>query len=277
MESTLEKRLEGTRDMFPEDHKYLTFLKKVFRHEFRKNGFRRISTPLLEETALLRKVYPQGQNNYGLYCCENKGGEEVSLLPSQTVGIMRSYIENEVFEELQPVYYYYMERNFRRSRVRKEIYSIGGEIIGESDPIIDAQNIYMIYTGLQKIGLSDGIKIRINSYGNAKEMEKYMLELESFFENKTGVMSPETAEAYKNDKMAVFYSDDEDDKILAESAPSITKFLKKDTKKHYESMKMYLDDLDIEYIEDHTLFFSEGFYTHTIWQIEDVEGTVVAS
>jgi hypothetical protein len=24
-------------DLFPEDHKYLTFLKKVFRHEFRKN------------------------------------------------------------------------------------------------------------------------------------------------------------------------------------------------------------------------------------------------
>ncbi len=64
MESTLEKRLEGTEDMFPEDHKYLTFLKKVFRHEFRKNGFRRISTPLLEETSLLRKVYPKGQNNY---------------------------------------------------------------------------------------------------------------------------------------------------------------------------------------------------------------------
>jgi hypothetical protein len=24
-------------NIFPEDHKYLTFLKKVFRHEFRKN------------------------------------------------------------------------------------------------------------------------------------------------------------------------------------------------------------------------------------------------
>jgi hypothetical protein len=36
-------------DVFPEDHKYLTFLKKVFRHEFRKNGFRRISTDILED------------------------------------------------------------------------------------------------------------------------------------------------------------------------------------------------------------------------------------
>lgn len=46
------QKVAGMRDMSPEDHKYLTFLKKVFRHEFRKNGYRRISTPLLETTSL---------------------------------------------------------------------------------------------------------------------------------------------------------------------------------------------------------------------------------
>lgn len=97
---------------------------------------------------------------------------------------MRAYLENNKNEELQPKYYYYMERSFRQSRKRKEYYTIGGEIIGESDPIIDAQNIYMVYSALQKIGLSEGISIRINSYGNAKELEKYREELESFFENK---------------------------------------------------------------------------------------------
>ncbi|MDP2395810.1 MAG: hypothetical protein Q8S84_06055 [bacterium] len=32
-----EAILEKFTDIFPEDHKYFTFLKKVFRHEFRKN------------------------------------------------------------------------------------------------------------------------------------------------------------------------------------------------------------------------------------------------
>jgi histidyl-tRNA synthetase len=90
-------------------------------------------------------------------------------------------------------------------------------------------------------------------------------------------MSPETAEAYKTNKLAVFYSQDEDDKILAASAPSILKFLKKDSKKHHEAFKMYLDDLEIPYIEDHTLFFSEGFYTNSIWQLDDSKGSVIAT
>ena len=125
MESTIERKLEGTVDMFPEDHKYLTFLKKVFRHEFRKNGFRRISTPLIEETALLRKVYPESHNRYGLYHFYNKDDVDVSLLPSASVGIMRAYIENEMHEKLQPLYFYYMERCFRQNRKRKEYYTIG--------------------------------------------------------------------------------------------------------------------------------------------------------
>jgi histidyl-tRNA synthetase len=39
-------------DILPDEHKYFTFLKKVFRHELRKNGFRRISTPILEKKEL---------------------------------------------------------------------------------------------------------------------------------------------------------------------------------------------------------------------------------
>jgi hypothetical protein len=33
----VEEAKQITNDIFPDDHKYLTFLKKVFRHEFRKN------------------------------------------------------------------------------------------------------------------------------------------------------------------------------------------------------------------------------------------------
>lgn len=65
--------------------------------------------------------------------------------------------------------------------------------------------------------------------------------------------------------------------ILASSAPSIHKFLKKDNKKRHEQLKMYLDDLSIPYTEDATLFFKEQFYTSTLWQIDDADGNMIAS
>ena len=149
-------------------------------------------------------------------------------------------------------------------------------MIGESDPIIDAQNIYLTLTALAKIGITD-VSLSINSYGNSKEMEKFTLELENYLENKSAVMSQSLQDEYKNNPMALFFSSDEDDAILASKAPHITKFLKKDSKKHYENFKMYLHDLGIEYQEASNFFFLEDFYTGIIWKIEDSSGNLLAS
>lgn len=67
MDSIELTKLSGTRDFLPEDHKYFTFLKKVFRHEFRRNGYRRISHPSFEKLDLMRKIFPENNNDYGLY------------------------------------------------------------------------------------------------------------------------------------------------------------------------------------------------------------------
>lgn len=136
------------------------------------------------------------KNPYGVYHFENRDALDVSLLPHASLGVMRAYIENEVHTGLQPVYYYYMERFFHQNCVKKEIYTIGAEVIGESDPIIDAQNIYIVWSVLQKIGISEGVNLRINACGSEKEFEKFREELEAYFENKLHNLTSEVQEAY---------------------------------------------------------------------------------
>ena len=221
-------------------------------------------------------MYPQDNNRYGLYHFHNKCDVDVSLLPAATVWIMRAYIENEKFAELQPLYYYYIERSFRQNRTKKEYYSIWWEIIGESDPIIDAQSVYMLHTAFKKIGITD-IFLKVNIYGIAKETEKYFDELRGFLDNKKGVMSAALQDVFTENPLELFYSTDEDDKILAGGAPKMKKFLKKDSKKYYEGFLWYLDNLGIEYSEDHTLFFPESYYTWALWKLEDSEGNTIGS
>lgn len=47
------QRVRGTQDIFGEYQRYFNFVKKVVRHEFRKSGFTRISTPVLESKELV--------------------------------------------------------------------------------------------------------------------------------------------------------------------------------------------------------------------------------
>jgi histidyl-tRNA synthetase len=57
-EILLEENIIKTKNIFPNDHRYLTFLKKVFRHEFRKNGFKRLSTPFFEKKEYFENIFP---------------------------------------------------------------------------------------------------------------------------------------------------------------------------------------------------------------------------
>lgn len=258
--------LPWTKDLFPQDHQYLTFLKKVFRHEFRKNGFRRISTAILERKELIDEVFWENQES--IYKT-NDG----CLRSHSTVWILRAYLDKDMSEEIQPVYYYFMDQYFTNDEGKySEMERFGGEIIGENDPILDAILIYIMYSTLNKIGLENTFKIRVNSIWVEKEKAKYREELITFYDNKKHMLSEKSLELLERDPMLLLLSDDEDEKILASQAPAFApKFLKKDSKAHYAKFKEYLELLEIPYEEDHTLVGRFNYNTHTIWDFRNVE------
>ncbi len=96
MEST--KKVRGMQDILPEAHLYHTFLKKVFRHELRKNGFKRITTPVLEHKELFTGALWMGTDiiDKEMYNLVDRKGRELVLKPESTAPIMRAYIENDM-------------------------------------------------------------------------------------------------------------------------------------------------------------------------------------
>lgn len=227
---------EFTTDIFPDDHKYLTFLKKVFRHEFRKNWFRRISTDIIEN---------------GLF------------RTSAETWIMRAYINNNLVDEIQPIYYYYMDHFFNNG-IQEE--RIGANILWENDPILDAISVFIVYTVLNKIWLENTFSIKINTSGNEKERIKYLEELQNFYENKKHILSDESKYFLETDPIKLLTSKNEDEIILAKQAPSILKYLKKDSKNHYNKFKEYMELLNIPYTEDFTISTWKEYSTNSLWE-----------
>ncbi|MCH2188757.1 ATP phosphoribosyltransferase regulatory subunit [Candidatus Gracilibacteria bacterium] len=264
--------VKGTKNTFPDDHKYLTFLKKVFRHELRKNGFRRISLPVFEDAGIVEKVRELNSNLQ----IDQTG---VTLRRNSHIGVLKAYVDANIAEEIQPVYYYYMDRYFDYSEEKgyHEDYRIGGDILGEKDPILDAVMIYINYTILNEIGLGEDFKIVINSIGSKKEQDKYREQLSDFYEGKKHILS-ETAKAYlDDDPIKVFSSEYEDDKILASQAPTMQKCFKKESKAYNENMFEYLEILGVPYEIDTTLFPNDDYHCYTIWKIYSTSNSKVIS
>lgn len=108
-------------------------------------------------------------------------------------------------------------------------------------------------------------------------MEKFYAALEDFFSNKGQILSQEVQNKREKIPLAPYFSKEEDDIILSKSAPEITKFLKKDSKKAFESFQEYLSDLQIDFQIDPTLFFLESYYTGVIWELSDSQGKIIAT
>lgn len=270
-------RVRGMQDIFGEYQRYFTFLKKVARHEFRTNGFTRITTPILEMKSLI--VHSTGDSSdivtKEMFDFTDKGGREVVMKPESTPGVMRAYLEH-MLEEPQPVYLYYIEPHFRYDRPQKgryrQFHQVGAEIIGEEDPILDAKAIYLMAQILDGIGLAGTYTVKINSLGVAKEREKYLLELQSFFENKKHLLDEIDLARLEKNPLRLLDSKNEDVKELLKIAPKMTEFLKKDSLEFYNKVKEYLDILGVKYVEDHTLVRGLDYYSHTVWEFVDGSG-----
>lgn len=276
--SEVPARVRWMQDILPEYHNYFTFFKKVFRHEFRKNGFRRISTPVLEKKEVFTRTIWEGTDivDKEMYNIVDKKGRELVLKPETTAGVMRAYIQDDMQSQPQPVYLYYVEPHFRYDRPQKGRYrqhhQFGAEVIGEEDPIIDAHLIYLGYQAMNSAGLKGDFVIKINSIGITKEREKYVEELAAFYEDKRHLLSSDALHKLDINPLRLLDTKLEDEIILANAAPKITDFLKKKSLEHYTKVKEYLDLLWVPYQEDHKLVRWLDYYCHTVWEFVDNSG-----
>lgn len=265
------KNIKWSKDFLPEYHKYLTFLKKVYRHEFRKNGFKRISTPMIETKDFIEKTWAIKNS-----IIDNV---DIDIRQKPYIWIIKAYLNYNLSEEIQPIYFYFMESFLKKiwDDIEEKIL-IWTEIIWEDDPILDAIQIYINYKVLNDIWLSDKFVIKINSIWIEKEKNKFKEELINFYDNKRNILTKQSEKLIDINPLLILQSNDEDEKILNQNAPKVAqKFLKKDSKLHYQKFKEYLELLKIPFIEDNNLVSEDQNHVKTIWSFEDLNWEIITN
>ena len=259
------------KDTFADEHKYLTFLKKIFRHEFRKWGFRRISIPSITPSKLYTQSGQEAFNEFSVI-------DNHSLKFDTSLSILDAYLRNDKKEEIQPVYYYYIDNLFEKSEDKiKQIYNIGGDIIGEKDPILDVECIFLLDRIFKMIWIEWKYKIRVNSVWLKKEQLKYSEALVDFYADKKHLLSEVSLKNLEENPMLLLNAQNEDEEILLGQAPIMRKFLKKHSKLHLEKFEEFMEMVWVEYEYDNTFLGWRPYYTNTVWEIYEVEtGDILA-
>ena len=266
----------GTFDFLPDYHDYFTFVKKVIRHRFRQAGFRRISPPMFEETEAFKRSLGETSEiiNRELYSFKDRQEREYTLRPEVTTGIVRAFIENQMEEEALPVELYYIEPCFRferpNARTRRQFWQFGAEILGETDPSIDAQMMYLGHRILSDLEIRSNCELKINTIGSEEDRKKFFEALQNFYSGKERSLSPESQEKLKKKQYLELLSPrTEDEEILVQMAPKITDFLSDASRKFFDDVLTYLNTFNIEYTVDHSLVRPINYYSNTTFEFRE--------
>ena len=266
---------KGVHDILPNDHEYHTYIKKVVRHRARQAGFKRITTPVLEYTEVFNRSIGLDSDivSKEMYTFEDRKGRSLTMKPEGTAGIVRSYIQHGMNQWPQPILLYYFEPHFRYDRPQKgryrQFFQFGFEIIGESDPALDAQLIQLAAKIYEDLGIMDVFSIQLNTIGTPECRKKYTQALEDFYVGKERSIPPEFRDLITKNPMRLLDKKDEDLQILAQLAPSMKDYLDKESLEFHEELLSYLEELDIEYVENTKLVRGLDYYSKTVFEFWD--------
>jgi histidyl-tRNA synthetase len=275
------KAVRGTRDLLPPETALWNFVEAKVREVFRAYNFQEIRTPIFEKTELFARGVGEDTDIVlkEMYTWDDKAraesekGQSLTLRPENTAGVVRAYIENNLWERgLNKLYY--IGPQFRRDRPAKgryrQFYQIGVEVIGPStagseSPARDAEILEMLATLLDRIGIQSWT-LELNSVGCPADRACFNEALRTALEPVTAQMCADCQRRALTNPLRVFDCKVPEDQPIIEKLPRISQFLDEGCRKHFEDVQEILKSVGVPFTLNDRLVRGLDYYTRTAFE-----------
>ncbi len=270
------KAPKGTKDILPEEIENWHKIENVAKNVFSKANFKEIRTPIFEDTDLFERGVGDTTDivNKEMYTFI-KSDRSLTLRPENTAGVVRAYLEHNLFRESPPVKLWYKGPMFRYERPQagrqRQFHQIGVEMFGIQDASADAECILLATEFLKGLGLND-LTVEINSLGCANCRKEYKEQLKKAIAPFLDGLCEDCRNRYEKNPLRILDCKNEtcnklfEENHLKESVSGIK--LCDECSSHYEKLKNYLSALNINYVENTFLVRGLDYYTKTVFEIK---------
>lgn len=267
---------KGTIDITPQDIQLWQRVEEVMKGEAELNGFSEIRTPVFEHTELFLRGVGDTTDvvEKQMYSFEDKGGRAITLRPEGTAGVVRSMLENGMYNNGYPIKLYYNGTNYRYEKPQagrlREFRQFGVEMFGAAEPEADAQVIAMAMSAIERLGLKN-IELVLNSIGCPDCRAKYHTVLREYFSAHLDELCDTCKSRLERNPMRILDCKSPVCSELAKSAPKITDYICEDCQEHFDEVKRCLDQVGIKYTIESSLVRGLDYYTRTVFEFVSVD------
>ena len=266
------QKVKGFRDIFGEDIKYWHMAESLNQTIFKSYGFSEFRLPVLEKTSVYKRGIGETTDIVEKEMFTFTDSDElVSLRPEGTASLMRAYIENNLHNPPGIKKYYYLGNMFRRERPQKgrfrQFSQIGVEVLESDAPLLDAEIIGLLYNVAFELGLSEYVNMEINSIGCPACRPKYKEDLVKYFSSHKDDLCDDCKRRLETNPLRILDCKIEKCKSIAKDAPVILSYLCDDCNSHFESVKEYLNMMEIPFKVNPKMVRGLDYYVKTAFEL----------
>jgi histidyl-tRNA synthetase len=274
----------GTQDLLPEMARRHRRVGDTARTLAELYGFAEIATPIFEFTEVFAR--PIGEHTdivaKEMYTFTDRGGEEVTLRPENTAGVVRAVLSNGLTQST-PLKFFYSGPMFRYERPQKgrfrQFHQIGVELLGVPQPQADIEVIALGQRILGALGIADKVVLELNTLGDPESRAAYRDALVGYFSARLSELSEDSRRRLERNPLRILDSKDPGDQRLAAEAPDFSEYLNEASREFFTRVRDGLDTLGIAYRLNPRLVRGLDYYTHTAFEFVTSElgaqGTVI--
>lgn len=268
--------IRGFNDVLPSDAQKWRKLEAILGDVLDGYGFSQIRLPLVEETQLFARGVGEAtdiveKEMFGVIHGGKSEGESASftLRPEGTAGCVRAVIEHNMLRGDAPKLWY-IGPMFRYERPQKgryrQFHQLGAEVFGNDLPDGEVELIAMTYRFWQKLGVSEHVKLQLNTLGEESERLAYKTALVDYLTVRKDELDEDSQRRLTTNPLRILDSKDEKTQSILQNAPKLDDFLGDDTRAHFEQVKAYLTALGIDFELNDKLVRGLDYYNKTVFE-----------
>ena len=267
----------GTQDILPADQPYWDLVRDTAAAVARQYGFRRIDTPMFEDTGVFERGVGEGTDivEKEMYTFEDKGGDSITLRAEGTAPVVRAYLEHGMFKLPQPVKLYYICPIFRFERPQKgrfrQHHQFGVEALGETDPALDAEVIELLWAVYARLGLQE-LSLQINSIGDGVCRPGYLAALRAYYQHHLAAVCDDDRVRFQKNPLRMLDCKVPSCQAIADQAPHSADYLCAECAEHFAVLRHGLDLRGLAYNVNFRLVRGLDYYTRTVFEIWPAHG-----
>ena len=263
--------IRGTQDMLGETADRFHHVVQTFDRVRRLYGFKRIEVPVIEPTAVFARSLGETTDvvSKEMYTFEDRGGDSVTLRPEFTAGICRAYL-TEGWQQYAPLKVATHGPLFRYERPQKgryrQFHQLDAEVIGAGEPAADVELLCFADQLLKELGITEGVKLTLNTLGDAASRDAWRAGLIAHFEAHRAELSGDSLKRLAVNPMRILDSKDPRDIPIAASAPDIDAYLSREAQEFFGRVTEGLDAAGVAWERNARLVRGLDYYRHTAFE-----------